>query len=459
MAADRRYLKKHGNQWRVVLKVPDRLRAVVGKAHLVQPLHTDSLLVANRDKFRHVAAMKAALQDAERKQKLRAGRPDDPLTEEALTWRNAIADADLDPSFVTEDLDDGTVVPTGDTLVRSLLADRAEEIERREGYEAARQFHDTATGKATPLETLVEPWLAHKAMKPRQVLDYRRAVLKFIAWLKASKLSATAEGVTRKAAGRYITEAFVETGKNTRTANKDVSCLSQLWRWLESKGYAGENVWRSQSLPKARPKRGEDKRAFSDAEVLKLLTGAPNLLLKDFMLIAALTGMRVEEIARLNVRDVFRQADDIRFDIAEAKTAAGVRMVPVHPDLLAIVERRTAGKQARDALFPELPVPKEGSAMERSQKVVKAFTTYRRRVGVDDVPEGARQSRVDFHSFRRWFITKAEQAYQPPHFISSLVGHARSGMTLGRYSDGPLVRQYREVVEAVRLPHAVQAQE
>lgn len=170
------------------------------------------------------------------------------------------------------------------------------------------------------------------------------------------------------------------------------------------------------------------------------------------MLITALTGMRVDEIARLTVGEVFRQGDDTRFDITEAKTEAGVRMVPIHSGLSAIVERRVAGKRTEDALFHELPVPKVGSAMERSQKVGKAFTTYRRRVGVDDVPDGARQSRVDFHSFRRWFITKAEQAYQPPHFIASLVGHAPAGMTLGRYSDGPLVRQYRDVVEAVRLP-------
>jgi integrase len=127
-------------------------------------------------------------------------------------------------------------------------------------------------------------------------------------------------------------------------------------------------------------------------------------------------------------------------------------MVPIHSALADIVARRTAGKGGGEPLFPELPIPKPGSAMERSQKVVKAFTAYRRKQGVDDVPEGARQSRVDFHSFRRWFITKAEQAYQPPHFIAALVGHQRSGMTLGRYSDGPLVQQYRDVVEAVRLP-------
>ena len=67
------------------------------------------------------------------------------------------------------------------------------------------------------------------------------------------------------------------------------------------------------------------------------------------------------------------------------------------------------------------------SPIERSQKVVRPFTIYRRKRGVDDVPEGARQFCVDFHSFRRWFITKAEQVKQPVHFIEALVGHSANG--------------------------------
>ena len=140
------------------------------------------------------------------------------------------------------------------------------------------------------------------------------------------------------------------------------------------------------------------------------------------------------------------------FDITVAKTKAGIRMVPIHSSLKAIITRRMDGKQAKDPLFPELPIPKKGSAVERSQKVVKTFTAYRRKLELDDVPEGARQSRVDFHSFRRWFATKAEQAQHPTHFIESLMGHKRTGMTLGLYSAGPLKAQFRAVVESVKLP-------
>lgn len=451
MAADKRYLKWHGNQWRVNVKVPDRLRAIVGKAHLIHPLHTDSLIIANRDKYQHVAAFKEQLQKAERQLKMKAGVPADPVTEEALGWRDSINASDATQcSSLVEEMDGNERESEGDVF-RSLLADRAEEIERRDGYATARDFYDVASGKVTPISPLVEPWLAHKDMKPRQVLDYRRAAHRFAAWLGASKLPQSVEGVTRRIAGRYVTEAFLETGTNVSTARKDISALSSLWRWLEVKGHAGENVWRGQSPPKRQPKSGEGKREFTDQEMLALFETPPSVLMADFMAIAALSGMRVNEIARLTAGSISQAC----FDIREAKTKAGVRMVPIHSLLTEIVRRRCADKKPTDPLFPELPEPKPGSAVERSQKVVKAFVRYRRSVGVDEVVAGARQSRVDFHSFRRWFITRAEQAYQPPHIIAALVGHARAGETLGRYSGRPLVQQYLAVVEAINLPEGV----
>jgi hypothetical protein len=48
---NRSYLEWHGRQWRVQVKVPARLQAIVGKKRLVMPLHTDSVAIANRDNW------------------------------------------------------------------------------------------------------------------------------------------------------------------------------------------------------------------------------------------------------------------------------------------------------------------------------------------------------------------------------------------------------------------------
>ena len=193
MALDRRYLEKHGNQWRVVVKVPARLRAVIGKPHLKHPLRTDSLAIANREKFKHVAALKAQLVEAEREQRRREKLHPDPLTEEAFEWRERMALAEDGPSFFEITDHNGEVLEDGVDLTTSLLADRAEEIERREGFTKAKQFHDVATGAATPFLPLVDQWLAERPMKPRQQTDYRRAVTKFEAWLSSSNLPITVE--------------------------------------------------------------------------------------------------------------------------------------------------------------------------------------------------------------------------------------------------------------------------
>lgn len=76
-----------------------------------------------------------------------------------------------------------------------------------------------------------------------------------------------------------------------------------------------------------------------------------------------------------------------------------------------------------------------------------------------DVVEGKRRSRVNFHSFRRWFITEAEKALGSQGAggftaatISDVVGHKVSGMTFGVYRDAASDAQRKACIEAVRLP-------
>jgi hypothetical protein len=122
------------------------------------------------------------------------------------------------------------------------------------------------------------------------------------------------------------------------------------------------------------------------------------------------------------------------------------------------------GKKGPAYLFDELPTPPPSSARERSQPVVKAFTRYRRAVGVDERSEGARQSNVDFHSFRRWFIKTARDALTSGRAsgysywtIAEVVGHSKEdslplGMTMSRYGGDDTAEARHACVAAVRMP-------
>jgi integrase len=121
--------------------------------------------------------------------------------------------------------------------------------------------------------------------------------------------------------------------------------------------------------------------------------------------------------------------------------------VPIHSALQAIVSRLVESRQP-DAFLIE----KGSASAERSMAMSKRIGRYRQAVGVDVRVEGKRRSLVNAHSFRRWFITKAERAGQAENIIASVVGHKRPGMTFGVYSGGPSAEQLRACVEAVRLP-------
>jgi integrase len=264
-------------------------------------------------------------------------------------------------------------------------------------------------------------------------------------------LTPTIEAFTRKAAGRYVS-ALLGRLKDRGTVGKRLWSLSSLWRWLLAKGYAEENPWRGQGIGQGgRSDRDkEPERAFTDAELAKLLVGTSDRTLRDLMHLAALSGMRLEEMALLEVRDVDLSARTMTVR-EDPKTPAARRAVPIHSVVLSMVTARLSGKPASGFVFHELgDAPKEGR--ERSMAISKRFGTYRRSVGVDERREGQRRSLVNFHSFRRWFVTKAEQAGQPEPTIRSVVGHQRAGITLGLYSAGPSLEQRRTCIEAVRLP-------
>ncbi|MCZ8158834.1 MAG: integrase [Rhizobiaceae bacterium] len=88
----------------------------------------------------------------------------------------------------------------------------------------------------------------------------------------------------------------------------------------------------------------------------------------------------------------------------------------------------------------------------QSMPAVKAFTYYRRKLGISELAESTGQDRVNFHSFRRWFITKALQAGQPELVVQIVVGHKPQSVAASVYLGGLTMEQMKECVEAVKLP-------
>ena len=83
-----------------------------------------------------------------------------------------------------------------------------------------------------------------------------------------------------------------------------------------------------------------------------------------------------------------------------------------------------------------------------------AFYRFRLSVGVDERVPGKTVSLVNFHSFRRGFVSEAVKAGTPLHVLRQVVGHEqpKSDVTLSTYFKGELTEAKRACVASVMLP-------
>lgn len=443
---DTKFLECKNGKWRVSVAVPRPLQARLG-TRLKRPLKTDSLAVANRLKWGVVAEFRAMIDEAV------SGSPTDPLVVEAMELASARARS-RDPEAL-ELLDEGILM-----RAEELRGDPVQEEEDYGGgplylYDPDRErrageFLKLARGEEIPVALYHDDYLKQSTTKRRTKGDDERALRFLEAWCAREKVEQTLQAITRKRAARFMDDlGEIAGGQSPVTLNKYVSRLRRYWAWLVKREHVEANVWLGLNIPVPDTPYDEKERPFTDEELLRLLNGPATQAMADVMRIGALTGARLDVIVDLKAKDA---ADGI-FTFKPQKKEDKPRSIPVHSDLAEIVARRLKGRGPEDDLFPEWPEPKSvNSERERSFKTSNDFTAYRRSVGVEEMVAGKRRSLVNFHSFRRWFITKAEQADQPESIIAVVVGHKRPGMTLGRYSAGPLMEQARRCVEAVRLP-------
>jgi integrase len=316
---------------------------------------------------------------------------------------------------------------------------------------AALAFTGLVDGKRVPVDFYLDDFISRTPISMRYEARLRLALRNLGAFLTDRPGGNNLRALDRRAASDYIAH-LVKSERSVTTAKSKQSALSSYWEWLVTRRDAAENIWVGHKMPR-RPRKA-DVREYTKDEMVALLDGTDAQPMSDFVRMAALTGMRQSEIGALRVKD----CADGWFVIPKGKTEAAKRRLPIHTGLAAIVDRRRAGKSPEDYLFPDLP-KSSGPGRGRHEKMGERFTTYRRSVGVIDVREDGR-SRIDFHSFRRWFVTEAvRHSGHPLWVVQEIVGHEMTGhsVTIGTYFGGSLDEQLVAVVEAVALPRKEQS--
>lgn len=182
---------------------------------------------------------------------------------------------------------------------------------------------------------------------------------------------------------------------------------------------------------------GESWTPYTPAEVVQLHTAAlakNDQDLADLIKFACYTGCRIEEIGRISPSTtIYENSQPVGFKVEDSKTAAGIRTIPIHPDLLPTYQRRLEATED-GYLF----AGKQDKAGKRLNAVQQRFTKLKREQKFTDLHV--------FHSFRGTVITQLEQAGASPLATTSIVGHKRGSITFDVYSAGASLKQKAEAI-------------
>ncbi|MDX8382145.1 MAG: site-specific integrase [Ghiorsea sp.] len=253
-----------------------------------------------------------------------------------------------------------------------------------------------------------------------------------------------------------------------KTVNTYITRLSTLFNWAVDQSYMSENVTPSIKL-KSKKKAVAPEKPFETEELQQYFIESPvhrdrntkgrKLELFWFPLIALYSGMRIEEIAELFVRDV-KEIEDNRtgekvwcFDVnadgfaKSRKNDPSERYVAIHSELIkiGILQHFEARKKKKfETLWNLTPKTEKGrySALFGTRHATYIHNTV-----------GIRSRSKTFHSFRHTVIKALREAPDVREdYMKALVGHGLRD-TIGKdYFSKLGVTMLKSTVEGIKYP-------
>ena len=377
------------------LDVPKDVRSKLGRRVFRETLQTDSRSVAARRAAPKIAQWKAAIARAR----------EEPDHNDAAYWRNALRRA-------TEDQQRAAILEQIDMVAWDIGAINVENIgDPPSSAPEAQRFYAEAIGARVPTTEYLEEWLSSLQVKEKTA-EMRRATM-----TRLAEQFPMLEDITRREVRRWVTELMNEL--KPATVQRMMTDCRTYWAYLDTIDAVPEDSAPFDRLG-LKVKR-VSWQPFEPGAVVRLLNAAiarGDTKLADLIRLAMYTGARREELCGLpavNVRDD-------RFTVAAAKTPAGEREVPIHPEL-AQTFARLVDQSTDGFVLAGLKPNKNG---DRGDVLGKRFTRLKRDMSFDD--------RHVFHSIRGTVITLLEREGVPEGTVQDIVGHERSTLTGSTYS-------------------------
>lgn len=260
--------------------------------------------------------------------------------------------------------------------------------------------------------------------------------------------------------GRPLADMLEVSGVRVISTRRVVTHLGNLhafFKWATANGYAEANVFDGMQVKAAKGSRNERRGSFSTEQLQGMfhqLTENPEDLVRKDMhkwgtLIAMFSGMRVNEVAQLDLADIKQDGEVWYFDITKVgderkslKNEASERRLPMHRRLIEggllgyIAAQRETG---HTRLFHELSYsPMNHFGRNLGRWVNESFLPAM----------GIKSSLLTCHSFRHTMATRLAQADALERHVPAIMGHRQAGMTYSTYfKDGFLPAQLKASID------------
>lgn len=327
----------------------------------------------------------------------------------------------------------------------------------------------TAKTNAAKLK-LLEGYFGHdrsaSSLTPPDIRDYRDA-LAHLHREYSRMADSTFQSLQTPAEGGRIAP---------RTANLIFETTKALFNWAEGEAYITTNPARVIRINSAASKSAKPKlrRPFTPDE-LKRLFSAPvftgchsrhrrtvpgSLVLRDayfwIPILGFYTGARLGEIVQLHIGDIYidgpipflriTETGSCGTEAKHVKSLAGVREVPLHPDLIALgfvefVRARAKAKRSSKRLFLEVAFGADGQA---STTYSKWFARLLDKAGLTDPG-------LVFHSFRHGMQDAFRNAQTQQYVIDRIIGHT-DGHVSSQYGKGVSLEVSASALAKAQLP-------
>jgi integrase len=332
-------------------------------------------------------------------------------------------------------------------MLQDVIDEETDRLRDETGDFVADAFNAIAMGNAKVLETFIPAWEQHQ-------VD-RGLVAKNISQMKSdlsllTEYIPTTEMVTNENCDAWINLIAQTNNYKSSSVTRVIAACNNFYRYLQDVSVFPADAPSPFKVPKTykQSKKANakviNKRSswipFSKTEVEELYAHAHSKgdsQLADLIEIAAYTGARIEEIC--SMKTDFINMSEMTFQITDAKTTAGNRLVPLHSNLTKTISRLIKNS-TNSYVFSELTENKYG---DRSNAIGKRFGHLKKNLG---------HSRQHvFHSIRKTFTTELERAGVAENVAADIVGHEKQTMTYGLYSGGASIEQKRKAVESIKF--------